>query len=256
MVASWLTDVFTTDLDRALHYTHLWGFEWIELRTVGGRSERVPDVNIKKLVRRLHEQDIQVAAIRPSLLESPIADSLAWRNELSDFGEIARFCEKVRVDRIILAPFTAACSASPDQISEALHALDRKCASAGITATIQHGPDTAFSTLRDVIAQLETGRHQHLQVAATFVPNEHSAGEDPDSQVARQHVHQLGHIYVTSASVHTPAFTEFLGAVAAEGYAGAVSLLMEDGVSQALKASTALHLALRAAAKHAATRAA
>ena len=255
MVASWLTDIVTTDLDRALHYTHLWGYESIELRTVGGASERVPDVNVKKLVRRLSEQDIRVAAIQPSLLESPVADSLAWRNELSDFGEIARFCEKTRCDRIIVSPFTAECSAAPDRISEALYALDRKCASAGITATIQYGPDTAFGTLQDVIVQLEEGGYQHLQFACKIVHSEPNAHDDPALRIARQHVHRLGYVYVTSTSIDSPAVVEFLGAVAAEGYTGAVSLLMEDGVSQALKASTALHLALRSAAKYAATKA-
>ena len=53
MTPIWLTDTVTGDLDRALHYTSLWGLEGVELRTVGGPEDRVPFVNEAKLRRRL-----------------------------------------------------------------------------------------------------------------------------------------------------------------------------------------------------------
>ena len=63
MLTAWLTDTVTSDLDRALHYTLLWGLEGVELRTVGGAEDRVPFVNEAKLKRRLSEHELPVVAI-------------------------------------------------------------------------------------------------------------------------------------------------------------------------------------------------
>ncbi len=71
MLPVWLPDTVTLDLDRALHYTLLWGLEGIVLRTVGGEADRVPHVNEARLKRRLSEHDLPAVAVDPGLFEQP-----------------------------------------------------------------------------------------------------------------------------------------------------------------------------------------
>ena len=65
MTPVWYTDSVTSDLDRALHYTALWGLEGIEMHAMGGPASVVPNVDEDKLRRRLFEYDLPLAAVVP-----------------------------------------------------------------------------------------------------------------------------------------------------------------------------------------------
>lgn len=102
MLASWLTDTFTPNLDRALHYTLLWGLEGVVLRTVGGPADRVPHVNEARLKRRLAEHDLPVVAIDPGLFEAGVEERGAWMNDLALLDEAVAFCERIGCPRVIV----------------------------------------------------------------------------------------------------------------------------------------------------------
>ena len=101
MRLAWITDTITADLDRALHYTLLWGLEAVVLRTVGRVGDRVPHVNEAKLRRRLVEHDVEAAAVDPGVLEASASDRALWLNDLAVLEETARFCRRIGCARIL-----------------------------------------------------------------------------------------------------------------------------------------------------------
>lgn len=107
MLPVWLTDTLTSDLDRALHYTLLWGLEGVALRTVGSAAERVPRVNEAKVQRRMAESEMLPAALAPGLFEGPLARRAAWMNDLATFGETLAFAERIGCPRIVVGSFGA-----------------------------------------------------------------------------------------------------------------------------------------------------
>lgn len=100
-----LTDTVTTDLDRALHYVTLWGLEGVDLRFVGSEGERVPHVNEARLIRRLGESDLPIAAINPGLFEGPVERRAAWMNELQLLKEAVAFCRRTGCRNIVVSAF-------------------------------------------------------------------------------------------------------------------------------------------------------
>jgi sugar phosphate isomerase/epimerase len=98
----WLTDTVTSDLDRALHYTLLWGLEGVVLRTVGGPGDRVPHVNEARLKRRLREHEMPAVAVDPGLFEQPADRRGAWMNDLVLLDETVAFCERIGCRRVIV----------------------------------------------------------------------------------------------------------------------------------------------------------
>lgn len=95
MIPVWLTDTVTPNLDRALHYTLLWGLDGLVLRTVGTREDRVPHVNEDKLRRRLAEHEVPAVAVDPGLFEQPAAERSGWMNDLLLLPEVATFCRRI-----------------------------------------------------------------------------------------------------------------------------------------------------------------
>lgn len=102
MLPVWLPDPITSDLDRALHYTLLWGLEGLVLRTVGGRADRVPHVNEPRLNRRLSEHEMPAVAADPGLFEQPAAERGAWMNDLVLLAEALAFCVRVGCPRVLV----------------------------------------------------------------------------------------------------------------------------------------------------------
>ena len=105
MLPVWLTDTVTPDLDRALHYTLLWGLQGVELRTVGSEAERVPRVNEQKVKRSLEKSEMLPAAVSSGLFEAPLAARARWMNGLATFDETVRFCERVGCPRVVVSTF-------------------------------------------------------------------------------------------------------------------------------------------------------
>lgn len=95
MIPVWLTDTVTPNLDRALHYTLLWGLDGIVLRTVGTGGDRVPHVNEDKLRRRLAEHEVSAVAVDPGLFEQPVTERSVWLNDLAMLPEAAAFCRRI-----------------------------------------------------------------------------------------------------------------------------------------------------------------
>lgn len=102
MLPVWLTDTITPDLDRALHYTLLWGLEGVVLRTVGGHADRVPHVNEPRLKARLSKHDLPAVAVDPGLFEQPAEQRGAWMNDLVLLDEVIAFCERIGCSRVLV----------------------------------------------------------------------------------------------------------------------------------------------------------
>ncbi len=178
MITSWLTDTVTPDLDRALHYTLLWGLDSIELRTLGGPEDRVPQVNEAKLKRRLAEHDLPVSAITPGLFEGDASDRAGWLNELVQFEETLRFCRRIRCARVVVSAFQAVDEASRPQAVAALQKAGELAARHGVVLCVLNEAVMAHATgaaLRDLLAQVA-----HPAVQAAWSPAAAlRAGENP-----------------------------------------------------------------------------
>lgn len=134
MLPVWLTDTVTSDLDRALHYTLLWGLEGVVLRAVGGPADRVPHVNEAQLKRRLREHELPAAAVDPGLFEQSAEQRSVWMNDLMLLDETAAFCERIGCKRILVGglPGTA------ETAVEALRRAGTQASRRGCTVAIRN----------------------------------------------------------------------------------------------------------------------
>ena len=184
MIPTWLTDTVTSDLDRALHYTALWGLEGVELRTVGGVEDRVPFVNEAKLKRRLSEQHVPVCAVVPGLFEGSAKERATWLNEIALMEETLAFCRRIGCPRIVVSAFaaeTGEATSGADVRDDAVEALQRAGAVAAKT-------DAKLAVLNEVGMAHATGSSlgklleavDHPAVRAAWSPAEALRnGEDP-----------------------------------------------------------------------------
>ena len=120
MVPVWLTDTVTSDLNRALHYTQLWGLHGMELRTVGGPDDRIPFVNEKQIRDQLEGTELLLASVVPSMFEGPVSDRAAWMNDLLEFEDTLKLCRRIGCPRVTVSPFAAEPGASVEPMAEAL----------------------------------------------------------------------------------------------------------------------------------------
>lgn len=177
MTPSWLTDTVTSDLDRALHYTLLWGLEGVELRTVGRAADRVPFVNEEKLHRRLAEHEVPPVAIVPGVFEGDVAGRVAWMNEVVAFQEVARFCTRIGCPCVVVSGFTGGAVADARAV-DALRRLGDVAGRSSLTVAVLNEGDGTHATGRALAALLEAV--DHPQVQAAWHPSEAlRAGEDP-----------------------------------------------------------------------------
>ncbi len=180
MLTVWLTDTVTTDLDRALHYTLLWGLEGVELRTVGKASEQVPFVNEEKLRRRLAEHEVPVAAVVPGLFMGAARDRAMWLNEVALCDEALAFCRRVGCSRVVVSAFA---EAGPDDAALAAEALRRAGTAAarwGGTLCVLNEVGMAHPTGASLAGLLEAVAHPAVQ-AAWDPAAAAQAGEDPQA---------------------------------------------------------------------------
>lgn len=259
MLPAWLTDTVTPNLDRALHYTMLWGLEAIELRTVGTPSDRVPHVNEEKLRRRLLEQEMTVVAVVPGLFEGPASQRLAWMNEVAALPETLRFCERIGCTTVIVSAFAAEEDADETRVlaADALHRAGDAAARHGIQLAVLNDVDGAYPTaaaLADLLAAAD-----HPAVGAAWHPAAAlRAGEAAETGAA-----VLGDrvVYVRAADAQRGAsgwqplgegdvgWPVVLKALSERGYDGAVSLEVhaEPKPKQGLREATRLIQWLRQA---------
>jgi sugar phosphate isomerase/epimerase len=171
MVLSWLTDSVTCDLDRALHYTLLWGLEAVELRSVGNRMERVPFVNEERLRRRLAECEVAISAIDPGLFDRSVGDRAGWMNELSALPETLDFCRRTGCSRVIVSGFEA--GDSIDLAARALRQAGDLAAALAIRLIVFNSVGTVADSAALLKTLLETVDHEAFD-----------AGWDPASAAA------------------------------------------------------------------------
>jgi sugar phosphate isomerase/epimerase len=178
MIPVWLTDTVTSDLNRALHYTQLWGLHGMELRTVGGPDDRIPHVNERQIRGQLEGTDLLLGSVVPSMFEGPVSDRAAWMNDLIEFEDTLRLCNRVECPRVTISPFAAEEDVSRDVIVDALRRAGDKAEAHGVLLAVRNGPETACPTgaaLADVLTAVG-----HPSVRAAWNPaGAMRAGEHP-----------------------------------------------------------------------------
>lgn len=133
MIPTLLTDSISFDIDRAIHYTLLWGLEAVELRAIGGPRDRVPFVNEQKLKRRLTESDLPVLAIVPGMFEGELEDRAEWLNELATLDETLQFCRRLDCKQVVVSSFLHSANGStPSGGPHPVDESDRGAARSGL----------------------------------------------------------------------------------------------------------------------------
>lgn len=176
MLPVWLPDTVTSDLDRALHYTLLWGLEGVVLRTVGGPADRVPHVNEARLKRRLREDELPAVAVDPGLFEQPADHRGAWMNDLVLLDETIAFCERIGCRRVLVGGLPA--SDGVGQADEALRRAGERAARRECIVSVRNevGGRPTARALADVLEAVD-----HPAVRACWSPADAlEAGEEAD----------------------------------------------------------------------------
>lgn len=185
MAPVWLTDTVTSNLDRAIHYTLLWGLEGVELRTVGTPSNRVPFVNEEKLRRRMAEHALPIVAVVPGLFEGSASDRATWMNEVAGLDDVLQFCRRIGCPRIITSAFAGDLRREdPEAAVDALRAAGRSAASYGVTIAVLNESGMARPTVQSVVDLVEAVDHSAVRIA--WSPAEGlRGGERASAMVAR-----------------------------------------------------------------------
>lgn len=169
MLPVWLTDTVTSDLDRALHYTLLWGLEGVVLRTVGTSEDRIPHVDEEKVIRRMRENELALAAVDPGLFGGPLGPAHQWMNEVLVAGEVFAFCERVDTDRVVVDAFLRANGPPPtEELAEPLREAGSEAEEHGVRLAVRNRASTSVRTGAELAELLEVvGR---ANVGAAWAP--------------------------------------------------------------------------------------
>ena len=184
MTPAWTTDVVTPNLERAVHYTLLWGLEGVALRTVGGAGDRVPFVNEAGTRRRLDDAELPVVAVDPGLFEGSWSARAGWLNDLAVLDDAAAFaarvgCPVVRVGALggEGGPYDAAAAA------DALRRAGDVAAARGVRLAVRNEAGTGLAAGADLAALV--GAVGHASVGADWRPADaRAAGEEPAAGLA------------------------------------------------------------------------
>lgn len=165
MIPVWLTDTVTPNLNRALHYTQLWGLQGVELRTVGGPDDRVPDVNEPQIQQQLEKSEFLLSSVVPALFEGPVHDRVMWLNDLARLPEVLTFCTRVRSPRIVVDPFAAAPddTAALDTAADAFRRAGAHAAEHDVLIGVKNGPASLCPSGQELAALLAMVDHSHVQ---------------------------------------------------------------------------------------------
>ena len=165
MIPVWLTDTVTSDLNRALHYTQLWGLHGMELRTVGGPDDRIPFVNERQIREQMEGTDLLLGSVVPSMFEGPVSDRAAWMNDLLRFEDTLKLCNRIECPRVTISPFAAEPEMDREAVVDPLRQAGEKAEEYGVLVAVRNGPETACPTgaaLADVLAAVG---HPHVRAA-------------------------------------------------------------------------------------------
>ncbi len=252
MIPVWRTDTVTSDLDRALRYTFLWGLEGLVLRTMDSEEERVPHVNEEKLRRRMREENIPVAAIDPGIFEGPFGKPATWLNEIAEGRETFAFCSRIGCDRVIISSFALGDSL-PDLsgIAEAIRRAGEAAADFDCQLLVRNARDTNAVTGRDLAELLIAVDHPAVRAAWNPVEAKRG-GEDPLKGLDALE-HRVGMMILPDTGIEgdlAPAvdFEEQLSTLTGRGFDGPVCLeiVTEPKPTTGLSAGTRLVRAMRA----------
>lgn len=235
MLPVWLTDTVTSNLDRAIHYTLLWGLEGVELRTVGTPSNRVPFVNEEKLRRRMAEHTLPVEAVVPGLFEGSEGDRAAWMNEVAGLDDVLQFCRRIGCSRLITSAFAADGRASSlEAATEAFRTAGRAAASYGVTIAVLNESNMARPTAESVLELVRAVDHPAVRIA--WSPAEGLRHGEHAADVVERVAPYLAYVRCRDARVDATGFhptplgqgdvgwPRLLGEIAERGYDGPLSL--------------------------------
>lgn len=155
----------TSDLERALHYTLLWGLQGVELRTVGGPDDRVPHVNETQVKGRLERADLLPAAIAPSMFEGPASRRAAILNRLVTFEDTLRFADRIGCPRVVVSAFAPGDGAPLEPAADALHRAGAAAADHGITIAVLNETGMARPTGEALATLLDAVDHPFVRAA-------------------------------------------------------------------------------------------
>ena len=237
MLPVWLTDTFTPNLDRALHYTLQWGLEGVVLRTVGGHGDRVPHVNEARLKRRLAEYDLPVVAIDPGLFEGRSDERGVWMNDLVLLGEAAAFANRIGCRCILVG-------ALPGPMDEAAEVLRRAGdLAAKHTCVLAVRNETEGRATRDLADVLTTV--DHSAVRAAWSPADAQDAAAPVAERLRALAHRTEIVLLRDDG--PSAWPEVLRALHATSFDGPVCLDLRaaETATDGLRSATALVRAIR-----------
>jgi sugar phosphate isomerase/epimerase len=252
MIPVWLTDTVTSDLDRALRYTFLWGLEGLVLRTMGSAEERVPHVNEEKLRRRMREENVPVVAIEPGLFEGPFGKPATWLNEIAESREAFAFCNRIGCERVVISSFAAG-DHLPDTsgIAEAIRRAGETAADFDCRLLVRNARGTNCVTGHDLAELLLTV--DHPAVRAAWNPMEAKRGGEQPGVGLEALEHRVGMVISPDTAVEGDLASsidleEQLSVLTGRGFGGPVCLeiLTEPKPKIGLSAGTRLVRMMRA----------
>ena len=184
MTPAWTTDVVTPNLERAVHYTLLWGLEGVALRVLGGAGDRVPFVNEAALRRRLDDAELPVVAVEPGLFEGPTASRAGWLNDLAVLDDAAAFAARVGCPVVRVGALGG--EGGPYDVEAAAVAFRQAgdvAARHGVRLAVRNEAGTGLETGAALAGLL--GAVGHPAVGADWRPADaHAAGEPPADGLA------------------------------------------------------------------------
>ena len=279
MIPVWLPDSVTPDLDRALHYTALWGLDGIELRVVDGPTRRVPHVNEKRLRHRLDESEMEVASILPELFEGAPGDRVAGLNDIAALPETVAFARRIGAPLVVAPAFASGSGGdAPGEVSGAdlavaadlVRRAAAACAKGGLRLALAHGPATAFPRAAD-LARLLDAAPDSGALAAWSPADALVAGESPSDGLAALGGHRIALVRVrdgrlvddsssdggalrfvdAEVGAGSVGWPEIVRALAVAGFGGPLSLDVraEPKARTGLRSAAALVAAIRAATR-------
>ncbi|MFW5972495.1 MAG: sugar phosphate isomerase/epimerase family protein [Bacteroidota bacterium] len=182
MTFSWLTDTVTMDIDRAIHYTLLWGLDGVDLRMIG--KARVPNVREEKLRRRLDEAELPVTSIDPGFFELSIHDRAGWMNDLAMFPEALSFCRRLGCRTIVVGGFEGDRGRGLDDAASALQRLSDQADRFDVVIAVRNEGTAIVRTGGDLASLL--GRVDRPNVRAAWQPVAALAAGDEVGEGLRQ----------------------------------------------------------------------
>lgn len=182
MRAVWQPESVTRRMSEITSTALLWGFDALELRSVGGPEDRVPHVSERLIRTSCMEADLTVAALDPEFFTGPVEEKAAWMNELAMLPDVIRLARRLGKPGIILGSLE---HNDGDDRSEAAAALERIFGEAsrlagreGLVLHVRMGHARHAAIVRDAILSVGSdGFRPMSEIGITL--SEDEAAESP-----------------------------------------------------------------------------